>query len=126
MGNWQRGMKPAGWYPRRGDVCLFRLDKERPALVISTDALNRFSLDICVVPISGKEHTQFSLRPKLKAGDAGLNRDSWAKCDQVTTVEKNSAVYPALGSLQRELLTTIEEAIRIALELPERIGRSGS
>jgi mRNA interferase MazF len=126
MRKWQRGVKPAGWYPRRGDVCLFRLDKERPALVISTDALNRFSLDVCVVPISGREHKQFSLRPKLKAGDAGLDRDSWAKCDQVTTIEKNSAVYPALGSLQGELLAAIENAIRVALELPERIGPSAS
>jgi mRNA interferase MazF len=126
MGKWQRGVKPAGWYPHRGDVCLFRLDKERPALVVSTNALNRFSRDICIVPISGKEHKQFSLRPKLKAGDAGLDRDSWAKCDQVTTIEKELAAYPALGYLQGELLATIEQAIRIALELPERIAPSRS
>jgi len=33
---------------RRGEVCLFALDKERPALVISSDAINRHSLDVCV------------------------------------------------------------------------------
>lgn len=117
---WKRGSKPRGWYPRRGDVCLFDLDKQRPALVISTDALNRFSRDVCVVPISKAEHKQFSLRPKLKAGEGGLAHDSWVKCDQVTTVEIALAVYPALGFLQGESLDRVEDAIRIALELPER------
>jgi len=114
---WRRGTKPLGWYPRRGDVCLFALDKERPAVVVSTDALNRFSLDLCIVPISKKEHQQFSLRPKLEAGEGGLDFDSWAKCDQVTTIEKKSAVYPVLGSLNRASLARIEDAIRAALEL---------
>lgn len=114
---WKRGSKPAGWYPRRGDVCLFALDKERPAVVISTDALNRFSLDVCIVPVSTVEHRQFSLRPKLKSGEGGLGFDSWAKCDQVTTIEKRLAVYPALGSLGPDSLARIEDAIRSALEL---------
>lgn len=118
---WKRGIKPPGWYPHRGEVCLFGLDKERPALVISTDALNRFSLDVCVIPISKVEHKQFSLRPRLKTGEGGLVYDSWAKCDQVTTVEKQTAVYPALGFLTRESLNRIENAVRTALELPEKM-----
>jgi mRNA interferase MazF len=115
---WKRSPKPAGWSPSRGDVCLFALDKERPAVVISTNVLNRFSLDLCVVPISGVEHKQFSLRPKLPAGEGGLAKDSWAKCDQVTTVEKQLTVYPPLGSLHPETLSRIEQAVRIALDLP--------
>jgi mRNA-degrading endonuclease toxin of MazEF toxin-antitoxin module len=117
---WRRGVKPAGWYPRRGEVCLFALDKERPGLVISTDALNRFSRDVSVVPISKAEHSQFSLRPKLKAGQAGLQFDSWVKCDQVTSIEISTAVFPPLGVLDRESLKRVEGAIRVALELPEK------
>jgi len=117
---WKRGIKPPAWYPRRGDVCLFALDKERPAVVISTDALNRFSLDVCVVPISKVEHRQFSLRPRLNAGQGGLEYASWVKCDQVTTLEKRLAVYPPLGRLTQESLVPIEDAIRVALELPSR------
>jgi mRNA interferase MazF len=101
-------------------VCLFDLDKERPALVVSTDALNRFSLDLCIVPISKVEHKQFYLRPKLKAGEGGLNYESWVKCDQVTTVEKKLVVYPAIGFLTQENLRKVEAAIRTALELPEK------
>jgi mRNA-degrading endonuclease toxin of MazEF toxin-antitoxin module len=115
---WRRAAKPSGWFPRRGEVCLFSLDKERPAVVISTDALNRFSLDVSVVPISKAEHRQFSLRPKLRAGQAGLVYDFWAKCDQVTTVAIATTVFPPLGSLDSDSLKRIEEAIRIALVLP--------
>jgi len=117
---WRRGPKPTGWYPRRGEVCLFALDKERPGLVISTDALNRFSRDVCIVPISKAEHRQFSLRPRLKSGVGGLQFDSWVKCDQVTTVEISTAVFPALGALDRESMRRIEDSIRVALELPEK------
>jgi mRNA interferase MazF len=117
---WRRSTKPPGWYPRRGEVCLFTLDKERPGLVISTNALNRFSLDVCIVPISSVQHKQFSVRPRLQAGEGGLVKDSWAKCDQVTTIEKRLTVYPPLGVVAPSSLSRIEEAIRIALELPEK------
>jgi mRNA interferase MazF len=114
----KRSKAPAGWFPRRGEVCLFALDKERPALVISSDTLNRHSLDVCVVPISSAEHRAFSLRPKLGAGEGGLARDSWVKCDQVMTLEKERAVYPPLGSLTADSLAQVEIAIKQALDLP--------
>ena len=88
--------------------------------MISTNALNRFSLDVCIVPLSTVQHKQVSLRPQLGAGEAGLAKDSWVKCDQVTTVEKDLAVYPPLGSVTASSMLRVEEAIRIALELPEK------
>src|ERR671922_2417307 len=106
---------PAGWFPKRGEVCLVRVDKDRPALVISTDALNRHALDICVVPITSVEHRRFALRVPIKTGDGGLNRVSWAKCDQVTTIEKSLVRYPPLGRLAQPTLTKIEGAIKFAL-----------
>jgi mRNA interferase MazF len=117
MTTWRRGTKPAQWCPRRSEVCLIDLDKERPALVISSDSLNVHSLDVCVLPISTTEHKAFSLRPKLKAGEGGLDRDSWVKCDQPTTVEKQLVIYPPLGTLAFESMQTIEIALKIALDL---------
>jgi|SRR5271166_1068092 len=113
----RRGTKPAQWHPRRGEVCLIDLDKERPALVISSDSLNAHSLDICVLPISTAEHKQFSLRPKLNAGEGGLKRDSWAKCDQPTTVEKHLVIYPPIGALPSSSMERIEAAVKLALDL---------
>jgi mRNA interferase MazF len=108
---------PPGWFPHRGEVCLVSLDKPRPALVISSDALNRHARDVCVVPITSVEHRKFSLRIPIPAGEGGLRQDSWAQCDQVTTLAKSLLRYPPLGRLARAPLARIEEAIRLALEL---------
>ncbi|HLW79882.1 MAG TPA: type II toxin-antitoxin system PemK/MazF family toxin [Terriglobia bacterium] len=104
-------------YPRRGEIYLVQLDKRRPALIISTDALNRHALDVCVVPITGVEHKTFSLRIPLRAGEAGLHSSSCAKCDQVTTIEKSLLVYPPIGRLSRSTLRQVEQAIKLALDL---------
>jgi mRNA interferase MazF len=85
--------------------------------VISSDSLNAHSLDVCVLPISTAEHKSFSLRPKLKAGEGGLNRDSWVKCDQPTTVEKQLAIYPPLGALAVASMQRVETALKVALDL---------
>jgi mRNA-degrading endonuclease toxin of MazEF toxin-antitoxin module len=117
MSAWKRSTKPSGWYPHRGEVCLIDLDKERPALVLSTNSLNAHSLDVCVLPISTAEHRAFSLRPRIKAADAGLKYDSWIKCDQPTTVEKDQVVYPPLGALSAADLQRVEAAVKLALDL---------
>lgn len=110
-------LAPAGWFPRRGEIYLVRVDKERPTLVVSSDALNRHALDVCVVPITSVEHLRFSLRVSLSRGEAGLDRASWAKCDQVTTLPKNLIKYPPLGRLSDASLRRIESAIKTALDL---------
>jgi mRNA interferase MazF len=109
---------PSGWFPRRGEVYLVRLDKDRPALVISADALNRYALDVCVVPMTSVARPKFSLRVQIAPGEGGLKRDSWAKCDQVTTLEKSLLLYPPLGRLTDEKLRIIEQGIKLALQLP--------
>ena len=109
---------PSGWFPRRGEVYLVRLDKDRPALVISADALNRYALDVCMVPMTTVERANFSLRVEVKPEEAGLSRPSWAKCNQVTTLEKNLLLYPPLGRLTDATLQTIEQGIKLALQLP--------
>ena len=118
MTAWTRGTKPSGWYPRRSEVCLIDLDKEGPAVILSSDSLNRHSLDVWVVPVPKAEHKAFSLQPKLKAGDGGLNYYSCVKCDQPTTVEKALVIYPPLGTLSLASMQLIETAVKAAVELP--------
>ncbi len=108
---------PSGWFPRRGEVYRVRLDKDRPALVISADALNRHALDVCVVPMTTVSRPAFSLRVYIRPGEGGLRRESWAKCDQVTTLEKSLLRYPPLGRLSDETLKNIEQGIKLALQL---------
>lgn len=104
-------------YPRRGDVHFVELDKPRPALILSVDQLNRHALDVCVVPITTKEHAKFSMRVFIAAGDGGLTYDSWAKCDQVMTLEKSLIRYPATGTLSSATLNRIEEQVKTSLGL---------
>jgi mRNA interferase MazF len=104
-------------YPRRGDVHLVELDKPRPAIIFSVDQLNRYALDVCVVPITMKEHARFSKRVFIAAGDGGLDYDSWAKCDQVMTLEKSLVRYPSTGTLGPATLHEIEEQVKISLGL---------
>jgi mRNA-degrading endonuclease toxin of MazEF toxin-antitoxin module len=108
---------PLGWFPKRGEVYLVQLDKSRPAVILSVDQLNRHALDVCVVAITTKQHGRFSMRVPLKSKEGGLDFDCWAKCDQVTTVEKSLLRYPALGSLSASTMARIEEQVRIALGL---------
>jgi mRNA-degrading endonuclease toxin of MazEF toxin-antitoxin module len=55
---------------------------------------------------------------EVKPDEAGLSRSSWAKCDRVATLEKNLLLYPPLGRLTDETLKTIEQGIKLALQLP--------
>jgi mRNA-degrading endonuclease toxin of MazEF toxin-antitoxin module len=113
-----RGIHPSlGWSPKRGEVYLVQLDKPRPALILSVDQLNRHALDVCVVGITTKRRPKFSLRLALKAKEGGLDFECWAKCDQVTTVEKSLLRYPALSALSATSMARIEKQVRIALGL---------
>jgi mRNA-degrading endonuclease toxin of MazEF toxin-antitoxin module len=107
----------AGWYPKRGEVYVVQLDKPRPALVLSVDAINRFALDVCVVALTSVEHKKFSVRAPVQKGEGNLKVDCWAKCDQVTTLEKSLLKYPAIGVLSKSTLRRIEEQVRVCLGL---------
>lgn len=108
-------------FPRRGGIFLVSIPddpKDRPAIIISSDVLNRFANDVAVVSLTTIEHTKFSARVPLSVGEGGLRKRSWAKCDQVTTVNKRRLVRgPFKGSVSATTLSEIEDAIRLALEL---------
>ena len=114
---------PAGWYPKRGEIYLVEVHaggqaKWRPFLVISIDPLNRRALDVCVVPITSIEHREFRMRVPIPPREAGLDKPSWAKCDQVTTLEKKWLSYPPIGTLTGQpVLKEIENQVRFALGL---------
>jgi mRNA-degrading endonuclease toxin of MazEF toxin-antitoxin module len=108
---------PPGWYPKRGEVYIVQLDKSRPAIVLSIDPINKFALDVCVVGITTVERRAFSMRVPIQKGDAHLGFNCWAKCDQVTTLEKTLLRYPPIGVLSAGTFVRIEEQVRICLGL---------
>jgi mRNA-degrading endonuclease toxin of MazEF toxin-antitoxin module len=70
-----------------------------------------------MVAVTTVEHKNFSVRVPIKKGDANLNFNCWAKCDQVTTLEKSLLKYPPIGILSISALSRIEEQVRVALGL---------
>lgn len=108
---------PSDWFPQRGEIYWAKLDKVRPALVLSVDALNRRSLDVCVVPFTTVERAHLSVRTKVEAQEAGLKTASWAKCDQVVTVPKLLLAYPPAGRVSKATMAQIEVHVRICLGL---------
>ena len=108
-------------FPRRGEIYLVEIPddpKERPAIVLSSDVLNRFALDVVVVPVTTVERGRFSTRILLTPGEGGLRKRCYAKCDQVTNVNKRRLLRgPFRGSLSRAKLAEIEDGVRLALEL---------
>ncbi len=104
-------------FPRRGEIYLASLDKDRPVLILSVDSLNRYALDVCVVPITSVQRSQFSMRVPLAKGEGGLNVNCWAKCDQVTTLEKTFLHAKPFGTLPSGKLQQIENQVKLALGL---------
>ncbi|MBW1700853.1 MAG: type II toxin-antitoxin system PemK/MazF family toxin [Deltaproteobacteria bacterium] len=108
-------------YPRRGEVYLVRLSghpkdtKARPALVVSLDVRNRLANDIIVVPMST------TLRPspthvELPEGEAGLDRTSTAKCEQITTLDKSFLIRGTFsGTISPAKMAEVEKAIQRAI-----------
>ena len=103
---------------RRGHVYWAELPgqtKRRPCVVVSADWLNEFALDVCGVPLTTVVRAKFLLRVGLAAGEGGLAKPCWAKCDQVTTIEKSSLIEGPLGRLPKPRLAELEAAILLAL-----------
>ena len=112
-------------FPRRGEIWTVDLPGQprddhtpRPALVVSMDVRNRLAGDILVVPLSSQ------LRPLpthvlIPAGAGGQHRDSVAKCEQVTCLDKDFLKRGPLGpAVPARLLTDVVRAIRRAVGEP--------
>jgi mRNA interferase MazF len=110
--------------PGRGEVWLtdfgIRLGREvgyrRPAIVMSSERLNRVGAVTVVVPVTSRErrlptHVRVEARP-----GTGLSKDSWAKVDDVKSVSAER-LEQHLGEVDHVTLDRVEEALRLILEL---------
>jgi mRNA interferase MazF len=111
----------------RGDV--FRADLEphegseqggiRPVVVISRDALNNASPVVVVAPITDAANKKktYPSHVRVAAGKGGLTMDSIVICEQVRAISKTRLDH-ALGKFDKAILTSIEAALKITLDLP--------
>lgn len=111
---------------RRGEVYDARLDPTegseqagwRPVIVVSRDAINSASNVVIAVPCTTHRHDRriYPSQVLLRAGEAGLDVNSVALCDQVRALAK-SRLGRYRGTLSPRDLASIERALVIALDL---------
>lgn len=113
---------------KRGDVIWAQLvprsgseqQGTRPGVVVSHDTMNQSQNwhSIIVVPVTTST-AQLRRRGTIvfiPAGSSGLSQDSFAICHQVTTLDR-SKFGQAIGSLAPHLLSQIDAALKIAMNL---------
>lgn len=105
---------------RRGEVWWVNLDpargseirKTRPAVVLTTDALNRARRTVVVVPLS----TGPTPRPPIVIATPSAGAESVAVCDQVRAVDKGRLTRLG-GRLAIADLRSVEDGVRTVLKL---------
>jgi mRNA interferase MazF len=115
--------------PGRGDVHLIDFEEVgghviqglRPAVVVSSDRLNRASGTVLVCPMTSRvrHDPAVYLPPYLVAATArasGLDRDGYVKVDQLFT-RPVGALGQRVGRLNPETLERLDAALRFVLAL---------
>ena len=113
----------------RGEIRLVDLEptrghdanKRRPAVVVSNDRANaaaerRGRGVITVVPVSSNVSRIFAFQTLLPAEATQLPVDSKAQAEQVRSVAVER-VGPVVGRLPSELMTNLDDALRLHLQL---------
>lgn len=110
---------------RRGDVILvpfpfitdFSQSKPRPALIVQNDVGNRYSPNLIVAAISSKvPDKDYPTNHHLRAGTAGLDRDSVVLTSVILTIPKSSALK-RLGHLDEADVQAVDACLRVSLAL---------
>lgn len=113
--------------PLRGDVFMANLEPHegseqggtRPVVVVSRDALNRFSpvVVVCSITDAANKKKIYPGHVKVASGTGGLTMDSIVMTEQIRSISQ-SRLTRQLGKFDRPLMTSIEAAIKITLDLP--------
>ncbi|HEY4991920.1 MAG TPA: type II toxin-antitoxin system PemK/MazF family toxin [Nakamurella sp.] len=114
---------------RRGEVRLVDLDpvrgseanKQRPAVVVSNDRANAAAQRlgrglVTVVPLTSNTARVFPFQVLIPAEGGGLRTASKAQAEQVRSVAVER-LGPALGRLHASVMTKIDDALRVHLDL---------
>lgn len=88
----------------------------RPAVIVSVDVLNDGPGElIAVVPVGSKAYGLRS-HVELETGASGLDRVSYARCDQLRTISMRRLVNRR-GVASHDEMTRIDQTLRFVLDL---------
>ncbi len=110
----------------RGEVFRAKLDPiegseqggTRPVVVVSRNALNRFSPIViaCAITDAANKKKLYPSHVKVRAGDAGLRLDSIVLCEQVRAISK-TRLQQRLGAMDEKAMADLDTALKIVLDL---------
>jgi mRNA interferase MazF len=111
----------------RADVFRARLDPaegseqavtSRPVVVVSRDAINRFSPVVIVVPATSHANIPrpYPSQVLVRRGTGGFTSDSVLMCEQVRAISKTRLVKN-IGRLPPEIMAKVDAALKVALDL---------
>ena len=96
-------------------------DKRRPAVIVSNDNANSTAARlgrgvVTVVPVTSNITRVFPFQVLLSAAETGIRVDSKAQAEQVRSVSL-ARLGPVIGRLPTHLMTQVDEALRLHLQL---------
>ncbi len=113
---------------KRGEVYDARLEPvegseqggTRPIIIVSRDAINAYSPVVLAVPCTTYQPGKriYPTQTLIQSPNGGLTRDSIAMADQVRVLAK-TRLLSLRGSLSYEIMTQLNQALLIALDLLE-------
>lgn len=93
-----------------------RLDKTRPAVILTREVATTFLHNITVAPITT---TIYGIATEVPVGPAnGLESESVISCDNIMTVP-GASILDRIGYLSDDAEFQLAEAIRAAFDLPD-------
>jgi mRNA interferase MazF len=111
----------------RGDVYKANLEPHegseqggtRPVVVVSRDALNKYSpvVVVCSITEAANKTRIYPGHVKVSSGTGGLTIDSIVMAEQIRSINKTRLVS-LIGKFDKALMTSIEAVIKITLDLP--------
>ncbi len=109
---------------KRGDILLVNLEpvmgseqgKTRPCIVIQTDLANNYSPTTIIAAItSSLSDKQYPTEVIIYPKESGLQKESTVLLNQIRTISLKDRAIKKVGSLSKEKMTEINEALKISL-----------
>jgi mRNA interferase MazF len=110
---------------KRGDIYYANLDpvvgsetaKLRPVLIVSNNVNNRAANTVTIVPLTSNVKRVYSFEILLQPSDSNLPKASKVQAQQIRTISKLRIKGNKIGSLSKELMESVDIALRLHLGL---------
>jgi len=110
---------------KRGDILLVNFEpakgseqgKIRPAIVVQSDLLNKYSTLTIVAPVTSKIYDkEYPTNVFITKEDSGLEKDSTILLNQIRTVDKRR-IIKKLSTLDKYSMSRVDFGLKICLDL---------